>query len=427
MARARKEQPDSRVFGPRVLADGREAWDVRWRDKRGKNKSRTYYSLREANELAADIRFGRDNPDLRDQLTLGEYFQVPEVQKRIKKERRLSDATAATWLEIWNRHVCHRDYGIAQMELQDLSRKGPLSDFLTSMDEAGIGEPTQARVLGIVSKFLDEAVEDQLLTRNPIRSMDPKSKPSMKRMHQVYIPTIHEIELLRLELLNHPNNRRRSYYGPRDALMVSILAYEAPRPEEIRGLEWTNIEWDRDKLHIKAPKAERGKANKLHRHPPLQPVVAAELKDWWEALGEPGAYTPVLPLPPWAKRTGGEHWTLKNWADWRHRAFKPALERVAKRVARSEEHYEQLCRMRPYDLRHTAISLWLANGGKDQNGNWDGSPANPVDVSDWAGHEISTMFSIYAHVMETSPRVPINEQITKAREAVFGAGEKLAA
>jgi len=427
MAKPKKqEEQDRRVFGPRKLGDGREAWDVRWRDERGKNRSRTYYSLHEANELASDIRFGRDNPDLHETITLGEYFGRDNVRKRIKRERKLSDKTQKQWLEKWNNHVCHRDYGISQMSLQDLSYKAPISDFLSGMAEAGVGESTQNRVLGIVSKFLDEAVEDRLMNRNPIRSMDPAAKPSTKRKHQIYIPTIQEIELLRLELIGHPNKLRRPYYGQRDALMVSLLAYEAPRPEELRLLDWTKVLWNKEKLHLHAPKAERGKANTLDRYPPLNEVVAAELTEWYDFLGQPDTNSPVIPLPPWAARVGGDHWMLHNWSDWRSRVFKPALERVANRVAMTEEHHSQLCRMRPYDLRHTAISLWLANGGKDRNGEWDGSPANPVDVSSWAGHEIATMFAVYAHVIETSPKVPIAEQISDARADVF-VPQKLAA
>lgn len=73
-----------------------------------------------------------------------------------------------------------------------------------------------------------------------------------------------------------------------------------------------------------------------------------------------------------------------------------------------------------------AISLWLANGGKNRNGEWDGSPANPVEVARWAGHQTYTMFSAYAHFIQTAPRVPINQQIEQAREDVFGTHLKAA-
>lgn len=426
MPRKKKETPEERVFGPRILADGREAWDVRWRDERGKNRSRTYYSLREANELAVDIRLNRDNPDLHETTTLGEYFDRDELKKRIIRERKLGTKTRSHWLGRWRNHVCNEDYGIAHLPVQDFSRKAPISDFLSGMDEAGVPQQTQARTLGEVSKVLDEAVEDGLLTRNAIRSLDRAAKPSTKRKHQIYVPTFREIELLRLEMINHPNHLRRDYYGQRDALIVSLLAYEAPRPEELRKLAWLKMLWDQEKLHIRAPKAERGKANVLDRFPPLQPVVADEAKAWWMVLREPADHTPVIPTPEWDTRLAGEEWTDTNWKDWRNRVFRPALKRLAKKVARDQEHDEHLCRIRPYDLRHMAISAWLANGGKDRNGNWDGSPANPVDVANWAGHEIHTMFSVYAHRIETAPKIPINDQIVLAREEVFGQQDQAA-
>jgi hypothetical protein len=49
---------------------------------------------------------------------------------------------------------------------------------------------------------------------------------------------------------------------------------------------------------------------------------------------------------------------------------------------------------RPYDLRHAALSLWLASG------------APPADVAARAGHSIHVLLSVYAH------SVPGHDQIT---------------
>ena len=42
---------------------------------------------------------------------------------------------------------------------------------------------------------------------------------------------------------------------------------------------------------------------------------------------------------------------------------------------------------RPYDLRHTAVSTWLAAG------------VDSVQVADWAGHSITVLHRVYAHVL----------------------------
>ena len=86
---------------PRKLSDGREVYDVRYRNDQGEHKSLTKYSLDEANALASDIRYGRDNEDLVPTTTLGAFFQIPEVAEAIRNERDLSEKTCEGWRLMW--------------------------------------------------------------------------------------------------------------------------------------------------------------------------------------------------------------------------------------------------------------------------------------------------------------------------------------
>ena len=244
-----------------------------------------------------------------------------------------------------------------------------------------------------------------------------KKKPSATRRTSPFIPTVEIIEQIRREMLNYPNRRRRPDYGQRDALMISLMAYQGPRPEELRSLTWKDCGLGNGLMEITAEKAKREKSKTLTRNLPLNAVVAEELEAWASRLGNPPAHSPVLPLPEWGKRRGGEAWTEENWKDWRERIFKPALKRAAEVVAENDAEFDKIVRMRPYDLRHTAVSLWLANGGKDDKGRWDGSNGRPADVAEWAGHEVRTMWETYAHKMDTPYKVPIEKQIRDAREA----------
>lgn len=412
MGRSRKRERG--VFGPRKLKDGRKAYDVRFRNEKGENKSETRHSLEEANELASDIRYGRNNDALVPDTTLGEFGATPEITRTIRREHRLGAKTIGRWESMWRNHVMHADYGIAGKSLMELSKKAPFNAFIEGMDESGVGEPTQSRTLGIVSAFLDEAVEQDLMPRNPLRVM--KNKPSAERKRELYIPSIELVERIRMQMFNHANPLRNESYGRRDAMIISLMAYEAPRPEEVRGLLVESPDFKKELLKIVADKAKRGKSKTLIRHAPLNPVVADELQDWVDFLVFPPGFYPLLPLPEWGKRRGGEAWKDENWKDWRNRTFRPAVRRAAKEVARTTAEYEQICELRPYDLRHLAISLWLASGGKDHEGNWDGSPANPVEVASWAGHEVGTMWENYAHVVPGARHVPIHIQIREVRD-----------
>jgi integrase len=406
MARPRKKE-----LGviPRKLADGRTVYDVRWRDEYGHNRSVTKYSLDEANEVASDIRYGRDNLDLIPEITLGEFFGLGDVQKTLRREHNLSQKTRAYWQQLWRKHVCHSEYGIAGKSLKQLSKAKAIDDFLNAMTEHGVGKPMQRRVLGIVSAIMDKAVEYERAQRNPIQTI--KKKPDSGRQRDIYIPSIKTIELLRQELLDSPK-RLTETKKELDALIVSLLAYEAPRPEELLDLSWSDSDLKAKSLTIYAPKAARGKSTVAERRAPINDVVAEDLQAWRDKQNG-NAHSPIIALP------GKAAWDEYAWRNWRKRTFKPALERVATRIAKNNRRQrEQIESMRPYDLRHTALSLWLACGGKDENGEWDGSPANPVDVAAWGGHKVRTLWDNYAHVVENAEHVPIAQQIRDARAAL---------
>lgn len=417
MARPRKREPG--VFGPRKLANGRLVWDVRYRDEQGRNRSRTFYELDGedgANAWVVKRRHGLLNEESDGEMTLGEFFGRRQVRTTIKREHRLSEKTAKSWMEMWRNHLCHEKYGLSGKTLVQLQKKGAIDSFINGMDAAGVGEPMQRRVLGILSSILDQAVDDEAILRNPIHRM--KKKPSAARQREIYIPSIEVIEMIRFQLRQHPNKRRRVDYGQRDALIVSLLAYHAPRPEELRMLTWRHSGLESGWLHIYAPKAARGKATVIERDAPLNDVVVKELESWRSELGDPASHSPIIPLPEWGKRRGGDHWSGENWKDWRERIFRPALRRTADHVATTPKEHAAICAMRPYDLRHTALSLWLANGGKDEQGRWDGSPANPVEVAAWGGHETTTLLRHYGHLVKSAPKVPIADQIRAARKTL---------
>ena len=58
-------------------------------------------------------------------------------------------------------------------------------------------------------------------------------------------------------------------------------------------------------------------------------------------------------------------------------------------------------RLRPYDLRHAALSLWLASG------------APPAEVAARAGHSVRVLLTIYAHCIPGCDQIA-SQQIEQA-------------
>ncbi len=99
--------------------------------------------------------------------------------------------------------------------------------------------------------------------------------------------------------------------------------------------------------------------------------VRADLLEWRMASGNPPDDAPIFPRPD------GAQWRETDYRNWRCRVFKP----LAKRVGLGDGFV-------PYDLRHSAASLWAHEG------------RSVVEVAAWLGHSPDVCLRTYQHVFE---------------------------
>ncbi len=183
-----------------------------------------------------------------------------------------------------------------------------------------------------------------------------------------------------------PQTRRR------DALIVSLLAYSGLRPGELRALRWEDVR-ERTILvqraanpdgSIKVSKTGRRRAVRL-----LAPL-AQELREYRLALGRPAERALIVTGP------AGSPWTKTDWENWRERQWRPACGAAGLDPV-----------PRPYDLRHSFVSLLLTEGRQ------------PVWIAQQAGHSLAVLLSTYAHLIEEyaeRERVDPELEIAKVRE-----------
>ena len=106
-------------------------------------------------------------------------------------------------------------------------------------------------------------------------------------------------------------------------------------------------------------------------------------------------------------------WRDHDWRNWRRRTWQPVCDRVGlgKLTATGSGRAKRFSYVgaRPYDLRHGAASLALAEG------------RSPLEVADMLGHGPQVLFNTYAHVIAelrgTAP-ASAEERIRAAREKV---------
>ncbi len=172
---------------------------------------------------------------------------------------------------------------------------------------------------------------------------------------------------------------------PRDAALVSVLAYAGLRPEEALLLRWCDLGRTSvvSRTYTHGELRERTKTGRIRAVEVIEPL-AADL----EAL-RPRVVTPddlVFPSP-----TG----LLLDLHNWRERVWKPA--------ARAAE-----VKAVPYDLRHTFWSLLIHEG------------RSVPYVAAMAGHSPRVCLERYAHSFaeaQLGTTVPMVEAIAAARAA----------
>jgi len=353
-------------------------WRVRWREG-GRNRARTFDRKADAAAFEAEVRRRQRAGDLAaldaGQETLQEFA---EEWWRLYARPNLAPITLASYAAVWDAHVLPRLGGLRLREI-DPQTVARLRAELTS---AGVGNASVRRVMVILQGILERAVEWRRLPTNPARAV---RKPPQRRERAVRPLTPLQVERLRAQLLASGRTR--------DAVLVSVLAYAGLRPSEALALTWGHLR-ERTILvergvvlgQLKTTKTGRTRTVRL-----LAPL-AADLREWRIARGRPPDDALIFP------GANGSAWSDDAWRYWRRRIYTPAarasgLEPVP----------------RPYDLRHSFVSLLLAEG------------ANVVEIARQAGHSPAVTLSTYAHLFDEAQgaeRRPAEEQIRNARQTL---------
>ena len=363
-----------------TLPSGRRVYRVRWRDG-DRNRARSFDRRADAEDFdAAERRRQR----------MGAHGPAEPSRERL-------DAWLETWVRrdgiAWARSTrLHRgsvmDKWIAPLiggvRLRELGR-ARVRDFRAEMLDRGATNATANGTMRVLSAALGAAVDDGLIPTNPCLGI--KRLPHTPAPARPLSPL--EAERLRIELPT-----------PRDQVLWGLMAYAGLRPEEALALRWGDVggtlHVHRAYTHGELKDTKTGRARSVAVIGPLADDLAAwrERTEW----AEPGDLVcPSLgraDRPGDATRQGG----FLHLSNWRSRAFRPASERAG------------LSGVIPYNGRDTFASLLI----------YEGRP--PILVAAALGHgDTQTLWRHYAGVFaeaEVGVRVPIEEAVAEAREAV---------
>jgi integrase len=284
-------------------------------------------------------------------------------------------ATAESYRLIWNNHL--RPIAGSRLVAEFADPKTSLQ-VRAKLRQGGVGLPTQARAMKILSSALSWAVEvegslsvngalalggsDRRRRRR--RSQRVVSRPSSPSAAAARALTAADVVAIQLEALARRAGRP-ARFAARDAAAIELIFDGGHRPQEIWGARWGDIDWpagrrDRGVLWVNWVLSEGeladAKTEGSHRPAPLLPRTAAVLRWWRETAVEAGL--PAGPddfIFPGAAPDG--HLTRHQQHQWPARCFKPA----ALAASQSEQH-AYLAGATPYSCRRGHISSRLAAG-----------------------------------------------------------------
>ncbi|MFC5382158.1 tyrosine-type recombinase/integrase [Aquipuribacter nitratireducens] len=274
----------------------------------------------------------------------------------------------------------------AMSVLEDPPTVRGLLDALSRRQDGRPAAPTTvSRKRAVLHNALELAVEHRRLDSNPLSKMSWKAPRVDETIdaRSVLSPAQARALLAAVDAQG-PRGRRLTAF-------FALMYYGALRPSEATAVTLDDLElpetgWGR--LHLSRSDAEvsgtwsdsgrRSSRQLKHRAQghvrlvPLAPPLVEHLRSHIKEFH-------VRPSERLFRGAYGGTINAATYTDVWQRARKAALSPA--------EQASPLAR-RPYDLRHTAVSTWLAAG------------VDSAQVAAWAGHSVAVLHRVYAHVVE---------------------------
>lgn len=346
-------------------------WLVRWLEHEHGRRTRSRSFRDEAEALAfkaemeheAHVAWMNDpsRPGYVDLFGLGPldaadptYALENFIREMVRAKRDLRSTTRALYLRNLRVHIEGTPLGRADVRsiiAQDLNT------WWGSLD-AGPGALRNAHQL--VSMAFRRAVQTGLRDDNPLDRAPDVRKPS-RRGRSVVPLTVEQIEAL-----------AEAATTARDRLEVLVMSYGGLRAGEVGGLRLEDVNWERSQLHLR------------------QQVVRISGEGLEVTPLKTDAARRVVTLP--RSVTDELHaFTLENPPAADGRIFHGLADgmRDHVRINTSVQHAAKRAEVRTHShaLRHTAVSLWIADG------------ASPLDVQRMVGHsDVKETLGTYGHL-----------------------------
>jgi integrase len=297
---------------------GDVVWRIRWRQY-GHNRARRFSTKRDAADFDAEVRRQRRAGSLAvldaGTETLGEYVIGTWARTHAST---LAPKTRQHYAGLYDHHL--RPY-LGSVALREITAEvvgGWQADRLA----AGAGPVAVRHAIDLLGSIIEHAFVNGRLSGNPVRRLKRARLPRREEGQALSPATIEAM---------------RGRLDPRDATLISVLAYAGLRPGEALGLRWADVR-ERTLLIQRSISLGEEADTKTgqHRTVRLLAPLAVDLRSWRLAAGRPDDHEFVFP------GMHGKPWTPAAYQSWRRRAFARATRAAGLAHARPYEYADVL-------------------------------------------------------------------------------------
>ncbi len=265
--------------------------------------------------------------------------------------------------------------------------------FDITRGQAGLSEKTILHYHRLISVILSQATRDRLIPFN-IADRDYTRAPRVLRKEAVFLEDYEASEVIAM-LENEPIKWRAA---------TTLLIYSGMRRGELMGLEWKDIDFENQVIHITRTSqyvhsmgiitkdTKNFASTRTIKLPEEAFILLREYRTWWCALqkgmGSKWQYQIETTYADGSKElVDNDRLFIKD--DTTPMSPDSITQWIAGFVERN-----QLAKFSPHSLRHTNASLLIANG------------VNIPTVSKRLGHSsVSTTTKIYSHAIQSADEI----------------------
>jgi len=238
-------------------------WYIRFRGPDGQLIAE---STKQTSEKAAKIKLAEREKAVRDgTLASGGSMLLAEWGKR------WLDDYSAVRLRAHDDNVCRFNLHVlpvlGALRLRDIQATHIVS-LVASLKRKGLADGTVRRVVALVRKILNDAVQARLLHESPLRRLRREDVPREPKQHDFQFFTVPEIVKV---LEGAP---------PHDRAMLATAFYAGLRLGELAGLRWQDVDFDAGIIRVIRSYANASTKDKEPRRVPVSAKLGPVLRAW---------------------------------------------------------------------------------------------------------------------------------------------------